>query len=135
MIEFTNLSKSKINEKRVLDLAGSFLKKYKIEGDISIAVIGDCRMRRINNCYRGKDKTTDVLSFTDLNEILISFQQIKRQAKKYKKKIMEEFDFILVHGLLHLYGLEDEKEEDRLNMIKLANVFLEEYYKKNEKQK
>ncbi|MFA5420973.1 MAG: rRNA maturation RNase YbeY [Patescibacteria group bacterium] len=135
MIEFNNLTRNRINERKVLNLVDNFLKSYRIEGDISIAVIGDCRMRRINNSYRGKDKTTDVLSFVDLNEILISFQQIKRQAKKYNKKVMEEFNFILVHGLLHLCGYKDEKELGRLEMIKLGNVFLDKYYKKNEKNK
>lgn len=129
MIEINNLTKNKINEKEVKNLIRFFLKKYKIKDDLSIAIIGDTRMRKINYQYRGFDKTTDVLSFCDLNEILINFNQIKRQAKKYNKKVEEEFCFILVHGLLHLAGFWDEKESDRLEMIRLGDELLLDYNK------
>ncbi|PKM91792.1 rRNA maturation RNase YbeY [Candidatus Falkowbacteria bacterium HGW-Falkowbacteria-1] len=129
MIEINNLTKNKINEKEIKNLVNIFLGKYKIKDNLSIAIIGDSRMREINYLYRGYDKTTDVLSFGDLNEILLNFSQIRRQAKEYNKETEEEFYFILVHGLLHLAGFCDEKESDRLKMIDLGNKFLSKYNK------
>lgn len=132
MVEIVNFTKNKINKVEIIDLVNFFLKEYKIKGEVSIAIIGDCRMKKINFTYRGKNKTTDVLSFTDLNEILISYPQIKRQASKYNKKIKDEFNFILVHGLLHLYGLDDYTELKRLKMIKKAEEFLSKYEEKKQ---
>lgn len=123
-IDINNLSEDKINLKRTKLIIEDFLKKYKIKGDISIAIINDRKMREVNKIYRGQDKTTDVLSFNDLNEVLINIKQIKRQAKEFKKTFQAEFDFILVHGLLHLAGFNDEQEIDRLKMISLGEKFL-----------
>ena len=89
-------------------------------------------MKKVNFVYREKNKTTDVLSFVGLNEILISYPQIKKQAKKYNKKTRDEFNFILVHGLLHLYGLDDNTEARRLKMIKKAEEFLSKYEEKKQ---
>jgi rRNA maturation RNase YbeY len=81
-------------------------------------------MKQINLAYRKQNKTTDVLTFNDLNEIIININQITRQAKELKRKVSAEFDFILVHALLHLAGFNDKIEKDRLKMIKLGEDFL-----------
>lgn len=127
MVEINNLSKNKINNKRALALVDFFLKKNKIDGDISIAIVGDKKMKDINREYRGIDKTTDVLSFEGLNEIIINIKQIKRQAKEFKRSFQNEFDFILTHALLHLIGFTDDREEDRLKMIDLGEKFLKDF--------
>lgn len=129
-IDINNLSKDKINLNRIKLIVTFFSKKYKLRGDISIALIGDKRMKEINKIYRGFDKTTDVLSFEDLNEVIINTRQIKRQAKEFKKTFQSEFDFILVHGLLHLVGFEDNLEKDRLKMISLGEKFLSNFNSK-----
>lgn len=129
-IDINNLSKDKINSKRIRLITETFLKKYKLKGDISIAIISDRKMREINKIYRGFDKTTDVLSFEDLNEVIINIKQIKRQAKEFKKTFQTEFDFILVHGLLHLLGFKDDLEVDRLKMISLGENFLASFNSK-----
>ncbi len=131
MIELRNLTKKKVSKKRVDDIAQAFFKKYKIkpETEISLAIVSDAKMKEINSIYRGKDKTTDVLSFPELNEIIISFAQIERQAKESGRRVLQEFDFILVHGLLHLVGYTDEVEKDRLKMIKLGEDFLQGFKK------
>lgn len=123
-ILINNLTKNKISKKRIFFVFSKFALKYKIKEDVSLAIISDNKMREINKVYRGFDATTDVLSFEDMNEIIISYNQIKRQAKEFKKSFQSEFDFILVHGLLHLIGFKDEKENDRLKMIKLGESFL-----------
>src|SRR3989338_828535 len=53
----------------------------------SVIFISDEKMRKMNKTYRGKDKTTNVLSFhgdgADLGDIFISLPEAKREAKKY----------------------------------------------------
>jgi probable rRNA maturation factor len=126
MIEINNLTKQYINKARINKIAKAFFKKYKIKEDliVSLAIIGDAKMRQINSVYRGKNKPTDVLSFPDLMEIIINIHQIKRQAKEFNKKISDELDFILVHGLLHLVGFDDNTEKKRLEMIEIGENFL-----------
>lgn len=91
---------------------------------ISLAIIGDSKMKQLNSVYRGHNQTTDVLSFPALDEIIINIKQIKRQAKELGQRSEDEFDFILVHALLHLIGFQDESEADRLKMMELGKDFL-----------
>jgi len=130
LIEINNSTKEKINLNRTKLITEFFVKKYKIKKDISIAVIGDQKMKEINNIYRGFNKTTDVLSFEELNEVIINIKQIKRQAKEFKRMIRDEFEFILVHGLLHLVGFDDYQEKDRLKMVSLGEKFLSDFNSK-----
>lgn len=126
MIEINNLTKRKVNNTRINKIVKSFFKKYKLKDDvvISLAIIGDAKMKEINSIYRGKNETTDILTFVDLSEIIININQIIRQAKEFNKKFSDEFDFILVHGLLHLIGYKDDSEKGRQNMIKIGEDFL-----------
>ena len=106
-----------------------FLKKNKIKKkNLSIAFIGDVLMKRINKEYRKKDKITDVLSFRDsgdsFGEVLINYAQIKRQAKKHKQAAKSELIFILIHGLLHLKGYNDNTEREAKHMEALGNKFI-----------
>ena len=133
MLSLNNTTKALVQKKRLERITETFLKDYKLAGkEVSLAVIGDAAMRRFNLSYRGYDKTTDVLSFSNespyqpelLGEIIISYPQIKRQAVEAGKSVRSELEFIFVHGLLHLAGYDDAKEPDRLHMIALGEAFL-----------
>ncbi len=139
MIEVNNTTKDVICRAKLKRLGQAFLDKHKLTNKtVSVAFVSSRKMATINNTYRQKNKTTDVLSFladqTDiddyLGEIIIDYNQIKKQAKESKKKILDELNFILVHGLLHLLGYADETELKRQEMIKLADKFLNHYYQK-----
>ncbi len=136
MVEIVNKTRSNISKSKVLKVANIFLERNRLARyDVSIAFVGDVKMRLINKKYRGHDKTTDVLSFIEedkdedsyLGEILINYQQIKRQAKKRKAKIEDELVFILVHGLLHLVGYEDETAKDLKRMKEKGSKFIKKY--------
>lgn len=134
MVEINNKTKSKINSGVIKRVAKQFLKANKIENNnLSIAFIGDAAMRKLNKTYRGKDKPTDILSFPGedgyLGEIIINYAQIKRQAGVYKNSVRQELIFILVHGLLHLLGYNDETEKGRREMEILAEKFIRTYQK------
>lgn len=92
--------------------------------EVSISVVGDRQMKKLNTQYRSLDKTTDVLSFpiTDptqpshipfaespddvlrLGDIVISFPQARLRAIKENKLIDDVIIFLALHGLDHLMG-------------------------------
>lgn len=123
MIEINNLTKRVINEKLLIGLAKKVLKGENIERrDLSIAIVGEQRMRGINKKYCNKDESTDVLSF-DMGEILICPSQVERNAKRYKTTFKKELTHVLIHGILHLLSYEhnkkmEKKEEYYLNLFK-----------------
>lgn len=136
MIEINNTSGFEVDIKNLQKIGENFLDYYKkSEYNVSLAIINDGKMTEINHQYRGKNKTTDVLSFESsdeekendkfLGEILISFTQIKKQAEEFGKSTADELNFIFVHGLLHLLGYTDETDESRQKMIDLGNQFLQ----------
>lgn len=132
----------KLNPSRVGKASRAEADKKK-NYNVSIAFVGNIAIRKLNKIYRKKDKATDILSFPStivsdknwvdgknegegdfLGEIIINYSQIKRQAKAYKNSAQEELIFILVHGLLHLMGYEDETEDGRRKMERLGSEFI-----------
>ena len=97
---------------RILDLP---------EAELSVLFVGDHAMRSLNRKYRGKDRTTDVLSFSlregmfpsiqpqVLGDIVISIPAARRQANEAGHPLSREVDQLLVHGLLHLIGYDHER--------------------------
>ena len=143
MLEITNTTKQKINKKQAIALANYVLRFYKKEGkEVSLVVIGDKKMHSLNYQFRGVDKTTDVLSFSGdknnpdfLGEIFINIQEAGRTAKyiemfSTKKSATYIFNFLLVHGLLHLLGYDDKTEKERQVMIILGDKFLNGFFQK-----
>ncbi|MDD5527356.1 MAG: rRNA maturation RNase YbeY [Patescibacteria group bacterium] len=129
MIEINNTTEYKIKNSLIKKTAEKFLQSRRLSNkDLSVAFIGDAKMRALNRKYRKKDCPTDVLSFTgdapDLGEIIIDPAQIKRQAKASGNSFQAELIFILIHGLLHLVGYDDKTEKERLRMIKIGEQFL-----------
>lgn len=105
-------------------------------------------MRSLNARHRGKDKTTDVLSFgqatggakgeaavkmlrrdpdggLDLGDIVISAAQAERQARRRKHAIVREVTFLAAHGALHLIGFEDETPAGYREMVRLGTAATE----------
>lgn len=128
-IDITNKTKEIINTRIIKSVSEKFLKKYKKEKlDLSIVFVGDKKIRKINKIYRGYDKVTDILSFEgeddSFGELIINYGKIKKQAKVFNNTPKEELVFILVHGLFHLLGYDDESEEEEKKMIKMGNDFI-----------
>ncbi|MCB2203042.1 rRNA maturation RNase YbeY [bacterium] len=83
--------------------------------DITLRLTDDEEMRRLNQTFRGEDKTTDVLSFnqdvldpetgrTYLGDIVISLPQAEKQAGAQGHSLSAESAFLAIHGTLHLLG-------------------------------
>lgn len=130
-VEFNNTTNSKVDLGLVEKIVDLFLKKYKLgKKEVSVAFVSDDEIRRINKKYRNKNKITDVLSFEGegdfLGEILINYNQIKKQAKLNKNTVKYELIFILVHGLLHLIGYCDDTDKEEEEMQNIGRGFVEE---------
>lgn len=98
------------------------------DGILAASFISDDKMKKLNQEYRGKDSTTDVLSFSyledaqkndTLGDIVISYQQAERQAEE--KDIKEEIVTLLTHGILHIFGYDHEAKEDAEKMFSLQD--------------
>lgn len=88
-------------------------------GCVSIAVVSDIEMRRLNRRYRGLDRATDVLSFpgTPLGDLAIARGVAARQAREFGHSLRAELRILALHGLLHLLGY--DHEGDRGEMARL----------------
>lgn len=107
--------------KRVMRACAQELKEKKNKR-VSIAFVSEKEMRALNKAYRGKDSVTDVLSFTleedDLvGELILSYEQAVRQAVQMKHTTRNELGFLIVHGMLHLYGYDHETAADAKKMF------------------
>jgi probable rRNA maturation factor len=88
-------------------------------------IAGDSELRRLNRDFRKQDHATDVLSFPSaqslgfLGDIAISFEHAKRQAAEYGHPVSQEIEILMLHGVLHLLGMDHEK--DRGQMARAEN--------------
>ncbi|HJQ83346.1 MAG TPA: rRNA maturation RNase YbeY [Candidatus Binatia bacterium] len=101
--------------------AARLLRKLKLErAELSILLVSDREMRTLNRRWRDRDRTTDVLSFSQreggerapaglLGDVVISVDTARRQAGVRRTSLGREADRLLIHGLLHLLGYDHER--------------------------
>jgi rRNA maturation RNase YbeY len=90
--------------------------------ELSVALVHDDEMHRLNRDYRGKDRTTDVLAFALregeatgtqepglLGDVVISLPTAERQARERGHATERELAELLLHGILHLLGYDHER--------------------------
>lgn len=83
-------------------------------------ITDDRELRRLNSQFLGKDYPTDVLSFPGaepdggLGEIAISAQRAAEQAAAYGHAVDEEVRILMLHGVLHLMGMDHETDRGRM---------------------
>ncbi|MCX5751736.1 MAG: rRNA maturation RNase YbeY [Candidatus Saganbacteria bacterium] len=105
-----------LTEKEITHAVDAVLSKEKKKGwTVEVTFVCDRRMKGLNNRYRGKDKTTDVLSFSMgeegiLGDVLISRKQASQNAVKYGYTLKQELFRLLVHGVLHLLGYDHGRQ-------------------------
>jgi probable rRNA maturation factor len=92
-----------------------------IDSELSVTIVGDTSIRRLNRDYRGFDKPTNVLSFPmsegdfpDLNpellgDVVISADTAYREAQEQGIPFFERLGFLLLHGILHVTGYDHER--------------------------
>jgi probable rRNA maturation factor len=106
---------------------------------MSVIIVDNKEIHRINKEYRNIDRETDVISFAledgekvkfemrNLGDIYISLDKAKSQAKEYNHSLKRELCFLLTHGFLHLLGYDHMNKEDEEIMFNLQDEILNSY--------
>ncbi|WP_348266981.1 rRNA maturation RNase YbeY [Edaphobacter paludis] len=92
-----------------------------LRGDVDVLLADDATLRRLNKTFRGKNKATDVLSFPaaenpygHAGDLAISLDTAARQAAAFGHTLRDEVRILLLHGLLHLSGLDHEVDNGEM---------------------
>ena len=112
---------STINKKLVHSLISSLKRELKLDiSFLSISFLDSEELREINRVYLKHDYETDVITFNYSKnskeidgEILISFQDAKYNAKKFKVSYGKELSRLVIHGMLHLLNFDDKDEKSK----------------------
>lgn len=94
----------------------------RLPGEVSVLLTSDAALRRLNRRFRGKDKTTDVLSFPAegpaagelAGDLAISVPAARRQGAACGHPLETELKVLILHGLLHLAGYDHESDNGRM---------------------
>jgi probable rRNA maturation factor len=94
----------------------------ELHGEVELLLTSDAELKRLNRAFRNKNKATDILSFPSPPEIAdhhagdlaISLETAARQAAQFGHTLDEEIRILILHGLLHLYGLDHETDEGEM---------------------
>ena len=112
-------------------------KEEKLKGKyfLSIIIVDNEEIHRINKEYRKIDSPTDVISFAaidgetelpqEMGDIFISYEKIKEQADNYGHTTYREFAFLVTHGIYHLLGFDHMTKEDETVMFAKQEKILE----------
>jgi len=104
--------------------------------ELGLVITTQERVQRLNKSYLGRDEPTDVLAFAmlpaggdlpafvlppdgvlHLGEVVISYPQAVRQAEEHGHSVKREVAILIIHGVLHLLGYEDETPELKRQMV------------------
>jgi probable rRNA maturation factor len=87
--------------------------------ELSLALVGNAEMQKLNAKYRRMNHPTDVLSFPIeekllqetrlLGDVIISVEQAAEQARERRRTLDEEMTTLLIHGIVHLLGYDHER--------------------------
>ncbi len=133
-------NKYKIDFEKIANTAVSAV--YK-DSEVSITLVDDAKIRKINKQYRGFDKPTNVLSFelgddVLLGDIFVSIDTVKREAINAGISVEEHTAHMIVHGMLHLQGYDhinnkdakimEDKEIKILKKLGYKNPYMDEEF-------
>ena len=129
MIEIKNLSGVRESVDSLKKIGKTILaKERKDHLDLSVVLLREAKMRELNRIYRGKDRSTNVLSFSEaelgLGELVLCPAVIRRDAAKYGITFKAELTRIFIHGLLHLAGYDHKKGADFKKMSQKEEQYL-----------
>jgi probable rRNA maturation factor len=111
------------------------------ESEVTVCLVSDAAMARLNRAFRGKRGPTDVLSFPAngappkrrtrragkhragiapafyLGDIAISLETARRNARRFSRDLPEELRVLILHGVLHLAGYDHEIDRGRMERL------------------
>jgi probable rRNA maturation factor len=109
--------------------------------ELVVLVTGDETVRKLNRRHRGVEAPTDVLAFPSeakgpfvdppglpryLGDVIISFPRAKAQAVEAGNELIAELQLLVVHGVLHLLGYDDQTGPERARMWRTQHAVLDE---------
>jgi len=98
------------------------------QGTVTVQLISDVAMARLNQTFRHKRGTTDVLSFPAngarpkrsapyIGDIAISPQTARRNARRFSRTLPAEMRVLILHGMLHLAGFDHETDRGQMDRV------------------
>ena len=115
--------------------------------EVSLLLVADDQIREITTNYLQKDRPTNVISFAMtegafgdvhpeiLGDIILSVETAARDAMAGDIDFMDEVEFLLIHGLLHLLGYNHEnvesREVEKMKKLERELFFLRRHYHLN----
>lgn len=130
----TILASKKIKKRRIKQVAETVLSEEQVaDAEITIVLVDDEYIKKLNNEYLNQNDTTDVISFQlegfqegDFleGEIYANENQIERQALEYGVSAENELYRIVIHGILHLIGYDDQTTGEKTTMTKKEDLYL-----------
>jgi probable rRNA maturation factor len=107
---------------RALVLA-AFALEGRSAGEVSVTLSDDATLRGLNCDWRGLDRATDVLSFgydegegPVSGDVVVSLERVAEQARRFRVRVGRELARVVVHGALHLAGLDHDRAAARRRM-------------------
>jgi probable rRNA maturation factor len=123
-----------INRQRAVRVSAPPLRRFlaRVRGELrlrphclTVCLVDNPEMARLNHAYRGKRGPTDVLSFPAqdrasrraayLGDIAISPAVARRNARLYRRTLPDELRILILHGVLHLLGYDHETDNGRMD--------------------
>lgn len=117
-------SRYKVSRKRIVAAVSKLLQLQGVQSDVevSVAIVGNRKMRALNIKYRNLDKTSNVLSFPigegdvitmpndilRLGDVVISYPEVVRESARENYLIDDRIEELVVHGVTHLLGIHHE---------------------------
>ena len=132
---FINPKYEKLNENLCTTIVKKVLNHYDLKSfDVNLIFTSDIYVSNLKKEFFSKNQWTDVIAFpmhtknekSVEGEIYISMPTAKENAKLYKQSYGKELARLVIHGSLHLLGIEDDTIEKKEKMIKLEDYFLKE---------
>ncbi|MDA8206880.1 MAG: rRNA maturation RNase YbeY [Thermaerobacter sp.] len=125
-------------ETTAVEAARAALRSLDLPDDVELSLFltNDETVHQLNRTYRGVDRPTDVLSFSQregesadqwdnlLGDVIICVEQAQRQAAEYGHSMEREVGFLTVHGILHLMGWDHENPDDERRMMQKTEDIL-----------
>ncbi len=132
---FINPKYEKLNEGLCITIVKKVLTHYNFKSiDVNLIFTSDIYVSDLKKEFFSKNQWTDVIAFpiniknekSVEGEIYISMPTAKENAKRFKQSYSKELARLIIHGSLHLLGIEDDTVEKKGKMSKLEEYFLKE---------
>ena len=129
-------------EKGILKAVQATFGRVKLQEErpilISLALSDDAEVRRLNEVFRGKDKSTNVLSFPaaedewvpqdgpiSIGDVILAYETVLREAEEQNISAKDHIHHLVVHGILHVLGFDHENDEEATIMEGLEKEILD----------